>query len=84
MSDDLVLVCSTVGFFRDDVHGECADCGGDIVWRPHTPADARRICIACFVAHTRTLPRAEQERMEVGVLPETLDEIAALAKRRLF
>lgn len=85
MSDqEPVLVCSSRGYFSDDVHGECSDCGGDIVWRPHAPSHARRVCISCWLGHVWTLSPADRAALTIEVTPESRAEADAVLKRRLF
>lgn len=85
MSDQVpVLICSPRGYFSDDVHGECADCGGDIVWRPHAPSPARRVCISCWLGHVRTLSTTDRAAIEVVVTPESRAEADAVIRRGLF
>lgn len=85
MSDDsAVLVCSTVGFYPDDVRGVCADCGGAVVWRPHAPADAKRLCITCFLGQVHVMSRQQRAELTITATPEALVEAETLAKRRLF
>lgn len=85
MSDSQdVLVCSPRGFFPDDVHGECADCGAAVVWRPYAPADLRRVCIPCCLERVRTMSSAERAALTAHPLPESVVEAEAVRKRGLF
>jgi hypothetical protein len=70
----IVVVCVSAGYFPDDVHGECDECGAGIVWRPDAP-QGRRLCVGCATA---LYPEAE-----VAVTPKTVSEIRAwLARQR--
>lgn len=41
------------GYFPDNLHGACSECGAAIYYRPHKPAWMRAVCISCVA----TLPR---------------------------
>ncbi len=46
------------GYFDDNVHTFCEDCGAPIYHRPHRPAWMRVICVEC------ALVRSDREREE--------------------
>lgn len=74
MSSGLLLVCLRAeerSFFTDNITGSCADCGVAIVWRPHAPDPATRICLAC--ARVRL---TDGQPHTVGVTKETIVEAA--------
>jgi len=49
--------------FTNNIAGQCADCGVDIVWRPCMPDGPVKICIRCAVARQRrVLMKADLER----------------------
>lgn len=68
----ILLVCSPVSYFVDDVRGRCADCGTDIVWRPHAPVEAVRVCLGC----ARVRVAAEDEAPDVRITDATRREAA--------
>lgn len=68
----LILLCAPVSYFLDDVHGACADCGDAIAWRPHTPAEAVRVCARCGLARMK----AAGDVSVVEVTPEARRERA--------
>lgn len=72
MSDKNVLVCSSVGYFADDVHAHCATCHAPIVHRPHVPPDASKLCIRCASAWMN----ASETEPIIHVTQETLLEVA--------
>lgn len=80
MSDEVVLICNRKGYFADDVPATCAQCGVEIVHRPHAPADSIKICVSCGV-------RSIKERKEMGVplkfgvSNETVRELDFLTKK---
>lgn len=42
-----MLICNSKGYFKDDIHGECHECGAKIVYRPYHPKDVKKVCIEC-------------------------------------
>ncbi len=64
----LIIVCSPVSRFADDVAAACARCACHLVHRPHIPA-GRVLCLACA--------RIELAGTEVHarITPETLAEL---------
>lgn len=73
---ETVIVCSRIGYFDDDVHGECADCGADIVWRPHVTEPSTKLCMPCV------LDRADGQPIEIGVSEQTREEVKRFYDRR--
>lgn len=51
MNEDTFLICGSTSFYPDDRSGTCEDCRRPVVYRPHSPADAIKICLTC--AHIR-------------------------------
>lgn len=47
-----IIVCALKGpsVFADNVFTVCADCGADVMHRPHAPP-ARKICMKCAAPH---------------------------------
>ena len=52
-SEESAVLCDATGYFPDDVHGHCEDCGGQIAWRPHNPIFLIKLCIPCGLARHR-------------------------------
>jgi hypothetical protein len=85
MSDDdeVILVCAEASEYLtqllpDNLFGECADCGCRVVYRPHSPQPATRICMTCAATRMETSggcqvmpPSAEtiEELRRLGLLP---------------
>lgn len=49
-NEENVVLCDSKGYFADDVHGRCEDCGCEIAWRPHNPVFLIKLCIPCGLA----------------------------------
>jgi hypothetical protein len=61
-----LVVCVTdesPGYFPDEVHTTCADCGVGIHHRPFVPEQAPKVCLAC--ANCRVDPHA-RTKVEKG------------------
>ena len=46
------LVCEPAAMsrFADDARGACARCGCAVSYRPYLPAEAPKLCVACYGA----------------------------------
>lgn len=45
-----MVVCAPTGYFPDDVHTVCAQCGTAIVHRPYAPKAPPKVCLRCATA----------------------------------
>jgi hypothetical protein len=71
--DEIILVCSTQGYFLDDLTGVCADCATGIVYQPHAPTQGVvRVCMPCAERRVRasgeppTMIATEQTKRELA------------------
>lgn len=55
---EAVLVCGIKGckaeeLFDDNMHGNCLDCGTEVIWRPHSPhgPEVAKLCFVCAMKH---------------------------------
>lgn len=71
MTGGFVLVGSPQSFFGDDVASQCAGCGATLYRRPHGPACARVLCLACARRECAGQP------IEVLVTAQTIVEVRA-------
>ncbi len=69
-----VRICSTVGYFPDDVEAACDKCGRPVFIRPHGPMDIKFLCLACGLMSLA----GEGETVELKVPEESLREIQDL------
>ena len=76
----IVLICAETGSFPDDVHGECARCAKKIVYRPHAPQEAVRLCVSCGLSEVEAA-RMKGEPVNLGVTTKTVAELAAWKAR---
>jgi hypothetical protein len=51
--------------FDDNITGACDDCGAAIIWRPHAPKAAKKICLRCGMI---AIAKDEAEVKEVQFL----------------
>jgi hypothetical protein len=78
MSTD-ILVCGPDSHFADDVHTTCESCGAPIVHRPHSPANAVKLCMECAAARLAMdegLPKVtvtEETRREIELFYQKTD-----------
>ena len=72
-----VVVCGPDSYFPDDVRTFCADCLEPIVHRPHAPASAKKICMACAHKLFQT-----DDKPVVLATEQTLKEVKAFILRR--
>lgn len=43
----ICALANTETQFTDNEYGECSECAAPIMWRPHAPKNAPKVCIAC-------------------------------------
>lgn len=77
----MILVCASEGYFADDEHGSCADCGAPIVWRPHAPTEAVRLCLACVLKRMEAQQAKDGKPVTLTVTGKSLAEAVAWARR---
>jgi hypothetical protein len=74
-----IIICGRKGsfkqFFPDDLYGECAHCGVEIVYRPHAP-EGEKICIECYRAIAK-----KDDKLEIT--SETEKEITSWLETKL-
>lgn len=51
MNEEIYLICGPATHFPDDRVGVCSDCQSKVGFKPHSPAEAIKICLTC--AHIR-------------------------------
>lgn len=70
---DDILVCMPTGAspFGDNVECPCADCGITIMYRPHAPAAATKVCVSCG---TRRI-EAQSEPVTMGVTKKSIADL---------
>ena len=71
----MILVCGTVSAFPDDLKGKCSGCDKDIIFRPHSPKEAVKVCIVCGVFGAI---KAGVKIEDVIVTEQTKKEVAGL------
>lgn len=74
---DLLVCASRSQYFGDDIQARCARCGGPIVYRPHAPVDAVKVCMPC----AGIMLDQSSGPIEVDVTNETLTEAALYLSR---
>jgi len=80
IEDVNILVCGSGDIermdkvFSDNVHGHCAACGCEIVWRPYAPEPTLKLCFPCAASDVSDMVE-RGDVPEVAITKETFDEV---------
>lgn len=78
-----ILVCmlaSSPAVLADDRFADCRECGIRLRHRPHSPADARKVCMDCAVKLINAMRKAGEE-IRPGITRETLRDLQLFYSR---
>ena len=63
--EEAMLICAFAGAsgalsFEDNMKGECASCGKEIVWRPHADRIGMKVCVPCGIEVMKAIKAGAQ------------------------